>query len=568
MNTSKSKIRIAILGGGPSGLFMFKRIVEANQANFEVTIFERKNQLGAGMPYSTEGASDEHITNVSDNEVPNFVNSIEEWVDQAPQELLDRYQIKSNNFNEYKVLPRLFFGAYLQAQFEILLQQAMEKNIDVDVKTNCNVDDVIFKPELNEVWILADQNIVKFDKVVIATGHNWPKKYEGLVQGYFDSPYPPAKLALKLNHPIALKGSSLTAIDAIRTLARHNGNFAKNDDGKLTYQLAAGSEDFSLMMHSRNGLLPAVRFHLEDSRLRNDSLLSIEDFKQHRKENEGFVSLDFVFEKDFKEIFKEKDPSFYEQIKDMDVETFVDAMMELREKLPPFQLLKAEYVQAEKSIKRKESIYWKEMLAILSFSMNYPAKYFSAEDMLRLQKKLMPLISIVIAFVPQSSCEELIALHDAGVLDIVSVGNDSEVEIADNGGIIYHYTDENDVAVAQAYHTFVDCVGQPHLDFDKFVFDGLKEAGAISSAKLNFKDQQRGAAEFGENEKVKQLEDQNFTLDVPGITINDHFQIVDQKGEANSHIFIMAVPYIGGFNPDYSGIDFSEEASQRIIDKF
>lgn len=568
MNTSKSKIRIAILGGGPSGLFMFKRIVEANQPNFEVTIFERKNQLGAGMPYSTEGASDEHITNVSDNEVPNFVNSIEEWVDQAPKELLDRYHIKSNNFNEYKVLPRLFFGAYLQAQFEILLQQAMEKNIDVDVKTNCNVDDVIYKPELNEVWILADQNIVKFDKVVIATGHNWPKKYEGLVQGYFDSPYPPAKLALKLNHPIALKGSSLTAIDAIRTLARHNGSFAKNDDGKLTYQLAEGSENFSLMMHSRNGLLPAVRFHLEDSRLKNDSLLSMEDFKQHRKENEGFVSLDFVFEKDFKEIFKEKDPSFYEQIKDMDVETFVDAMMELREKLPPFQLLKAEYVQAEKSIKRKESIYWKEMLAILSFSMNYPAKYFSAEDMLRLQKKLMPLISIVIAFVPQSSCEELIALHDAGVLDIVSVGNDSEVEIADKGGIIYHYMDENDVAVAQAYQTFVDCVGQPHLDFDKFVFDGLKEAGAISSAKLNFKDQQIGAAEFGENEKVKQSEDQSFTLDVPGITINDHFQIVDQKGEANPHIFIMAVPYIGGFNPDYSGIDFSEEASQRIIDKF
>ncbi|TKB97105.1 FAD/NAD(P)-binding protein [Pedobacter cryotolerans] len=568
MNTSKSKIRIAILGGGPSGLFMFKRIVEANQPNFEVTIFERKNQLGAGMPYSTEGASDEHITNVSDNEVPNFVNSIEEWVDQAPQELLDRYQIKSNNFNEYKVLPRLFFGAYLQAQFEILLQQAVEKNIDVEVKTNCNVDDVIYKPELNEVWILADQNIFKFDKVVIATGHNWPKKYEGLVQGYFDSPYPPAKLALKLNHPIALKGSSLTAIDAIRTLARHNGSFAKNEDGKLTYQLAAGSENFSLLMHSRNGLLPAVRFHLEDSRLRNDSLLSIEDFKQHREENEGFVSLDFVFEKDFKEIFKEKDPSFYEQIKDMDVETFVDAMMELREKLPPFQLLKAEYVQAEKSIKRKESIYWKEMLAILSFSMNYPAKYFSAEDMLRLQKKLMPLISIVIAFVPQSSCEELIALHDAGVLDIVSVGNDSEVEIADKGGIIYHYTDENDVAVAQAYQTFVDCVGQPHLDFDKFVFDGLKEAGAISSAKLNFKDQEIGAAEFVDNEKVKQSEDQSFTLDVPGITINDHFQIVDERGEANPHLFIMAVPYIGGFNPDYSGIDFSEEASQRIIAKF
>jgi hypothetical protein len=27
----------------------------------------------------------------------------------------------------------------------------------------------------------------------------------------------------------------------------------------------------------------------------------------------------------------------------------------------------------------------------------------------------------------------------------------------------------------------------------------------------------------------------------------------------------MAVPYIGGFNPDYSGLDFGEEASMHII---
>jgi hypothetical protein len=27
----------------------------------------------------------------------------------------------------------------------------------------------------------------------------------------------------------------------------------------------------------------------------------------------------------------------------------------------------------------------------------------------------------------------------------------------------------------------------------------------------------------------------------------------------------MAVPYIGGYNPDYSGLDFCEEASEKII---
>ena len=49
----------------------------------------------------------------------------------------------------------------------------------------------------------------------------------------------------------------------------------------------------------------------------------------------GLVSLN-----DGEEILKEKDPSFYEKIKKMNVEAFVDTMMDLREKIDPFKLLK------------------------------------------------------------------------------------------------------------------------------------------------------------------------------------------------------------------------------------
>ena len=50
-----------------------------------------------------------------------------------------------------------------------------------------------------------------------------------------------------------------------------------------------------------------------------------------------------------------------------------------------------------------------------------------------------------------------------------------------------------------------------------------------------------------------------------GIAINDNFQIFDEFGGYNRRIFMMAVPYIGGFNPDYSGLDFCEAASARIV---
>ena len=565
--TKKQKKRVAIIGGGPSGLFMYKRLIQSGRTDFEISIFEKKAQLGAGMPYSTEGANDEHVTNVSDNEIPKIVTSIEEWTQTAPKEILERFNIDPGRFNEYKVLPRLLFGHYLSSQFELLQKSAELSGIITTVHLSCHATNIIDHPDLNEVWVDVDgTGTEKFDFVIISTGHNWPVKYEGTVPGYYDAPYPPSKLALKLDHPVAIRGSSLTAVDAIRTLARHNGTFRKDEAGKLSYQPAEDSTGFKLMMHSREGMLPAVRFHLEDTHLQNDSLLSEDEIAAHIAGNNGFLSLDFVFEKDFKEILRKKEPEFYQQIRDMDIEGFVTYIMKMRERLTPFELFKAEYAEAEKSIKRKQSIYWKEMLGVLSFAMNYPAKHLSAEDMQRLQRVLSPLISIVIAYIPQSSCEELLALYDAGVLDIVSVGTDSNVEAQKSGGAIYHFTDETDQPQSVYYQTYIDCVGQPHLSYEDFPFKGLLAKNTISPARLKFKSAEEGrrAAENG-NKNVKADSNGDYYLKVSGITINDNFQVVDQNGAYNERIFIMAVPYIGGYNPDYSGLDFCEEASARII---
>ena len=71
--------KIAIVGGGPTGLFVFKRLVESGQADFEIDLFESKSDLGKGMPYGADGASVEHITNVSGNEIPELPISLKEW---------------------------------------------------------------------------------------------------------------------------------------------------------------------------------------------------------------------------------------------------------------------------------------------------------------------------------------------------------------------------------------------------------------------------------------------------------------------------------------------------------
>lgn len=561
--------KIAILGGGPSALFLLKNLLQSDPCGLDITIFEKGSVLGAGMPYSALGANHEHITNVSANEIPDLPNGVAEWTAHCPTSLLADFNIDISNFNAYKVLPRLFFGSYLSAQFEQLLAKAKSLNVPVHIEYDALVSDIIDYPKLERVGVeINNSQIHKFDQVVVCTGHLWPKHHEEKVKNYFDSPYPPAKLPSYCNHAVAIRGSSLTAIDAIRTLARHHGVFIKDSTGKLVYELAENAEHFKLVMHSRNGLLPAVRFHLEDSHLQQDDLLSNEALQQHLTHNDGFLSLDFLFEHDFMAVLRKKDPAYYEQVKGMKMEEFVAHTMKLREQLDPFVLLKAEYAEAAQSIKRKQSVFWKELLGTLSFALNYPAKYLSAEDMLRLKQHLQPLISVVIAYVPQSSCEELMALHDAGLLEMVSVGDSSEVIPQQEGGIIYRYRDEQGASIEKRYETFVDCIGQPHLDYQDFPFNSLKTSGAVRKAQLRFQSTIAGE-EAAKNEQlhVEVGQDGTHYLNVSGLAINDYFQVLDQFGAYSDRIFMMAVPFMGGLNPDYSGLDFCEEASKRISAK-
>lgn len=545
---------------------MFKRLVESGLTDMTIDVFEKNSVLGAGMPYSQEGACDEHITNVSDNEIPDIVTSIKEWIQTVDQALLQRFGIEVEKFHEYKVLPRLLFGAYLADQFAQLELRAQSLGITTRIHAGSLVTDIVDDPQHKTVTVSIDgRREMTFDCIVICTGHRWPRLHEGKIPGYFDAPYPPCKLKLTIDHPVAIKGASLTAIDAIRTLARHNGRFIASEKDQLSYELHPGSQGFRLVIHALDGLLPAIRFHLEDSHLSKDTLLTEAEIARHIADNDGFLSLDFMFDHNFKERLREKEPAFYAQIAPLNLEQFVELMMGMREQEDPFVLFRAEYQEAAQSIRRRESIYWKEMLATLSFALNYPAKYLSAEDMQRLQQVLMPLISIVIAFVPQGSSRELLALHEAGVLELIAVGKESKILPNESGGITYQYNTGDKAATH--FKTYVDCTGQPRLSFEDFPFTGLLQAGVVSPAYLTFRSDEAGRKASEQNQQpVSQDERGRYRLHVPGIAINDHFQVVGANGVGNDRIYIMAVPLISGYNPDYSGLDFCEAASAKIME--
>lgn len=565
---TKHKMRIGIIGGGPSSLYFLKKLFDANACDISIDIFETTAELGNGMPYSARGANPEHVTNVSGNEISRLHAPIHEWI-KTPEgrKAGAAYDITAENFNDYKVLPRLFFGEYLKAQYEEILTELRKKNIDCTIHFEQGVSDIVDEKSKTVTVKTRDGKDFIFDKVIICTGHVWPQDKEGKIPFYFDSPYPPAKLKIPLNCSIALRGSSLTAIDALRTLARQHGTFTEENNHMLSYRPDPQYADFKMTMHSKDGLLPSIRFHLEDPHITGGMALSFEDIDAHIRNNEGFLSLDFLFEKDFKEGLKKKRPGDYALIKDMSLEDFVDAMLSQRKDADAFTLFKQEYAEAERSIDTHHSIYWKEMLAGLSFALNYPAKHLSAEDMLRLQKVLAPLIAVVIAFVPQTSCREMIALHDAGLLDIVSVDADSEVKVGKDDKITYHYKDKGGEDVEKEFGAYVDCVGQRRFRYEEFLFPSLLSGGSVSQASVQFRSAEKAEKMIKEGNKDVVKIGRNYFLNLPGIAVSDHFQIVDQNDQPSERIFMMAVPYMSGHNPDYSGLDFGEEASNRIVEK-
>lgn len=563
-----SKIRIALIGGGPSALSIVKALIHAQPNKFTVDIFERNGSLGKGMPYSENGASCEHITNVSSDELAPFSETLEAWMSRQSKDMLADYGVDQSTLHAKQVIPRLLFGVYLEQQFTALLTEGEKQGLITRVHLNTNVLDIVpNKADQTSDITLTNRTLRGFDKVIICTGHEWPKQNEDKVAGYYDSPYPPSKLSNKYNHSVALKGSSLTAIDAVRSLSHANGRF-HHELGYLTYERAYDVPDFKIVMHSLHGLMPSLRFHLDSPLVSEKGMLSEQQIAEHRAQNDGFLSLDFIFLHNFKAILQVKDPEFYRKIQDKNLEAFVEWMLESRMAFEPFDLFKIEYLQAEQSIQNEDALHWKEVLALLSFTINHPAKYLSAEDMTRLRSGLLPLIGLIIANVPQSSAEQLMALHHCGILEVIPVDSESHIEIKGHNEFNYHYSDSNKLAVAQKYSVIVDCTGQPHLPIDTFPFKSMFSIEPILPAKVRFKDKQQGAEQMVQRHKNINLgSDNEYYLSLPGFAINDHYQPILENGSPSHRYFIMAVPYISGFNPDYSGFDFCEQVANLIVNK-
>lgn len=214
-------MKIAIVGAGISGASALKGILDHPNLKIEdeIHIFEPRDILGVGLPYSPDDES--VMLNIS----PDFI-SVDEKNPLDFTQWLEEHFEEPTNFEDLVSRPR--YGQYLQERFapyfnhkQVTHFQTRIEDIEVlDSKTNQSIFEdkqgsYTYRLKKTEGW----HNEI-YDAVFLALGHPQYADYYGLdgSKNYIGNPYPMKDqlTGLSPEDRIGIIGSGATGIDLIR----------------------------------------------------------------------------------------------------------------------------------------------------------------------------------------------------------------------------------------------------------------------------------------------------------------------------------------------------------------
>jgi uncharacterized NAD(P)/FAD-binding protein YdhS len=248
---------VAFVGGGPTTIYTLHALVDKASRPYAVTIFEEQSALGRGTPYRPGWNDPAMLSNIASIEIPQLEQNLVDWLNEQPDGVLTGLGVDRAKIGERTFYPRLVLGEYFHGQSIKLLERAKTLGVDITVRARCRVLDVASEQGGMVLTVRPRKGAEfkeRFDHVVLATGHQWPATPE-VRPGYFLSPWPASNLTKIPPCNVGIRGTSLTAIDAMVALAGAHGEFVDNNKGHLEYRSVAGSDAFHITMMSRKGLL-------------------------------------------------------------------------------------------------------------------------------------------------------------------------------------------------------------------------------------------------------------------------------------------------------------------------
>lgn len=527
---------IAFVGAGPTTIYTFCAFLREVNGTAQITIYEEQPRAGLGTPYRPGWNDPAMLSNIASIEIPPIGETLIDWLERQPRARLVRLGIDPDQIDDHAFYPRVALGEYFLDQFNGLIADARGRGIGVEIATSCRVTDICAEDDGLHLSIEPSHGEVCeriHDRVVLATGHQWPEEPE-VRPGYFLSPWPATALQRIPPVSVGIRGSSLTAIDAAVALAVAHGTMIETEGEAIDYRIHPGAENLHITMMSRKGLLPEADFYYP---IPFEPLLvctpeAIERLIAEDCEHLLDRSYDL-----FRAELTAADPGYAEKVElaQLSLEDFAERYFADRVAADPFEWAVANIAEARQNFAKEYTVPWRYAILRMHEVLGLIVPHLEEEALKRFNRYLKPVFVDEYATVPHLSIERLLALHSAGHLSVIALGKEHRIDTrgTEAGAVVIIDGDR------RHFPAFIDATGQRPLAAEKFPFPTLLEQDVV-----------RDAAE-------------DDAPGIKGIVVDEWFHPVSDH-PARQRLFCLSIPFILERHPFVQGITSSHELGATV----
>ncbi|MBM3070877.1 FAD-NAD(P)-binding protein [Enterobacter sp. RHBSTW-00994] len=452
--------RIAIIGAGPTGIYTFYSLLKS-KSPLAVTVFEQTNKAGVGMPYNGEDNSRLMLANIASIEIPPIFITYLDWLKNQPEAHLTRFDIRKSTLHDRQFLPRILLGEYFRDRFLAVVAEAKKIGFQVQIHESSLVTDL----DVTSDGVTLSVNDTLFpdtyDLAVIATGHVWSD--DDASPTFFPSPWSGLMDAKICACHVGIMGASLSGLDAAMAVAIQHGEFVEN-----AFRLDDASQPLKIVLMSRTGILPEADFYCP---IPYDplSVLTLEVIETEiARGSEGL--LDRIFALMVEEIAL-ADPVWSEAISlhTLDADTVREAWFAERKKHDPFLWAEENLHEVEQNKRSRRTVAWRYAVLRLHEVVQDSVPYLNERDKERFRNGLARVFIDNYAAIPSQSIRRLLALREAGIISVLALGDDYELDIKDDSTVIT--TRDN----TWEFDVFIDARGQKPLKTKDLPFPSLRK---------------------------------------------------------------------------------------------
>lgn len=571
--------KIAIVGSGATAIYLLKHLMDNTDVLkkhiTEISIFEKGDILGMGMPYNPNTTDLYNLSNIASEELPELITPFADWLEDQDKKTLKALGLADEKISKSDVYNRLAMGQYLQAQYKIIIKKLSDAGIVVREFPNSKVVDIEYQAKPQEVTLrITDGTTHTFHKVVVATGHVWTEE-DNVGAGHYASPWPIQKILPKEgtfhNFKIGTLGASLSAFDVVSSLSRRHGKFTTDQDGKMTFHSAEGAEDFCIAMHDAHGWLPHLQYEQEEPmreiyrHVNRDELFGMLDA-------DGYLRIETFFDKVcrpalIKAFKKDKMPDMAEKMAEQSftLTDFVEEMSDKHEFSNAFEGMRFEMQEAKNSVETKKPIHWKEVVDDLMYALNFHAELMPAEDHLLFHREVMPFLMNVIAAMPLPSGNLLLALYDVGKLEVVT--GYATLAVEQKKGMTTVNVKDGEATYPIDYRMFIHCGGQKPVGLEDYPFQSLVKKGVVRRASARFIDPEQAEALLKTDKKdLVRKEQGSYCYYTGGLEIDASYRVIGKDDKPNDCIHDITFTHTSGSRPYSYGLQACSATSQILVE--